>query len=92
MRATIPSYRCRQPAVLRSSVAWIRGSIRFRFLVWLEAKPWWSLESFKDPYIDVAQSMKRLELTPFIPYKDNIRGFVYDVKTGMINEVLAGNS
>ncbi len=58
----------------------------------LGVKPWWSLESFKDPYVDVEQSMKRLELTPFIPHKDNIRGFVYDVKTGMINEVNAADS
>ena len=58
----------------------------------LGVKPWWALESFQDPYVDVKQSMKRLELTPFIPHKDNIRGFVYDVRTGMINEVAPDNS
>ncbi len=50
-------------------------------------KPWWAVESFDDPYVDVLQSMKRLELTPFIPHKDHVRGFVYDVSTGRINEV-----
>jgi carbonic anhydrase len=52
-------------------------------------KPWWAVESFDDPYVDVRQSMKRLEMTPFIPHKDHVRGFVYDVLTGLINEVVA---
>ncbi len=50
-------------------------------------KPWWAVESFEDPYVDVRQSMKRLEMTPFVPHKDHVRGFVYDVLTGRINEV-----
>jgi carbonic anhydrase len=52
-------------------------------------KPWWAVESFDDPYVDVGQSMKRLQMTPFLPHKDYIRGFVYDVQTGQINEVVA---
>ena len=51
----------------------------------LGIKPWWALESFVDPYADVTQSIARLELSPFIPYKDNIHGFVYDVTTGQLN-------
>ncbi|MEZ5340992.1 MAG: carbonic anhydrase [Acidimicrobiales bacterium] len=53
----------------------------------LGIKPWWALESFDDPYVDVRQSMLRLSMTPFILHKDNIRGFVYDVRTGLIHEV-----
>ncbi|HUF97303.1 MAG TPA: carbonic anhydrase [Ilumatobacter sp.] len=53
----------------------------------LGVKPWWALESFVDPYVDTAQSMRRLQMTPFLPYLDNVRGFVYDVDTGMLNEV-----
>lgn len=53
----------------------------------LGVKPWWALESFTDPYLDTRQSMRRLALTPFVPYKQHIRGFVYDVDTGLINEV-----
>jgi carbonic anhydrase len=53
----------------------------------LGVKPWWSLESFDDPYEDVAQSMNRLRMTPFVQHKDAIRGFVYDVETGLLNEV-----
>ncbi len=50
-------------------------------------KPWWSVESFKDPYADVRQSMQRVALTPFLPHKDNVRGFVYDVEDGLLREV-----
>lgn len=55
----------------------------------LGIKPWWALESFADPYADTRQSMRRLELTPFVPHKDHIRGFVYDVDTGRLHEVHA---
>jgi carbonic anhydrase len=55
----------------------------------LGVKPWWALESFSDPYLDTAQSMRRLRMTPFVPHKDHIRGFVYDVDTGQLNEVTA---
>ncbi len=49
-------------------------------------KPWWALESFGDPAADVRQSIERLRVSPFITYKDNIRGFVYNVKTGLLDE------
>lgn len=55
----------------------------------LGVKPWWALESFKDPYVDVSQSIQRLHLTPFLPYKEHIRGFVYDVTDGLLHEVTA---
>lgn len=53
----------------------------------LGVKPWWSLEAFTDPVADIRQSIQRLYMTPFIVHKDNIRGFVYDVKDGLLNEV-----
>eukprot|EP00105_Crassostrea_gigas_P014261 XP_011430864.1 PREDICTED: uncharacterized protein LOC105330693 [Crassostrea gigas] len=52
-------------------------------------KPWWSLEAFTDPYADVRQSMERIAMTPFIPHKDLVRGFVYDVRDGLLKEVEA---
>lgn len=55
----------------------------------LGVKPWWAVESFEDPYVDIAQSMRRLEMTPFVQHKEHIRGFVYDVTTGLLNEVSA---
>ena len=54
----------------------------------LGIKPWWAVESFSDPYVDVEQSMNRLQLTPFVRHKDHIRGFVYDVTNGRLNEVV----
>ena len=52
----------------------------------LGIKPRWSVESFVDPYADVRQSMQRLLVTPFVD-ATYMRGFVYDVTTGAINEV-----
>lgn len=53
----------------------------------LGIRPGWALESFSDPYADTTQSMERLRVSPFIPHKDHIRGFVYDVATGLLDEV-----
>ncbi len=53
----------------------------------LGVKPVWAVESFTDPYADVRQSIQRLVLTPFVLHKDHIRGFVYDVATGTVDEV-----
>lgn len=50
-------------------------------------KPWWSLEAFTDVDADVRQSMQRLQMTPFLPHKDHVRGFVYEVETGRLREV-----
>jgi carbonic anhydrase len=50
-------------------------------------RPWWALESFRDPVQSVRQNMKRLRLSPFIVHKLNIRGFVYDVDDGTLREV-----
>jgi carbonic anhydrase len=50
-------------------------------------KPWWALESFTDPYDDVRQSLNRVQMTPFLLHKDHVRGFVYDVRTGVVTEV-----
>jgi carbonic anhydrase len=54
----------------------------------LGVKPWWSVEAFADPAADVRQSIRRLQLTPFVAHKDHVRGFVYDVRTGRLDEVV----
>ena len=58
----------------------------------LGIKPWWAVESFSDPYADTRQSIKRLLMTPFVPYKEHVRGFVYDVATGQLHEVGAADA
>ncbi len=50
-------------------------------------RPQFSLEAFPDLQEDVRQSVRRIEASPFIPNKDNIRGFVYEVETGRLQEV-----
>jgi carbonic anhydrase len=50
-------------------------------------KPGWSAEAFDDLDADVRQSVARIKASPFIPHKDSVRGFVFDVATGKLNEV-----
>jgi len=50
-------------------------------------KPHFALESFSDLDENVRQSIARIKSSPFIPNKENIRGFVYDVETGRLREV-----
>ena len=50
-------------------------------------KPAWAAEAFDDLEEDVRQSIARIEASPFIPRKDKIRGFVYEVETGRVREV-----
>jgi carbonic anhydrase len=50
-------------------------------------KPSWSAETFGDLEGDVRQSIARIKSSPFIPKKDHVRGFVYDVHTGRLTEV-----
>jgi carbonic anhydrase len=50
-------------------------------------KPPWAAESFTDLDVDVRQSIARIKASPFIPYTDQVRGFVFDVATGRLREV-----
>ena len=51
-------------------------------------KPGWAAESFPDLDADVRQSIARIKANPFVPKTDSIRGFVFDVATGKLNEVV----
>jgi carbonic anhydrase len=50
-------------------------------------KPGWAAEAFSDLDEDVRQSIARINASPFIPHKDDVRGFVFDVATGKLREV-----
>ena len=50
-------------------------------------KPEWAAETFNDLDEDVRQSVARIKASPFVPNKDNVRGFVYEVETGSLREV-----
>ena len=54
-------------------------------------RPPFALEAFPDAADDVRQSIARIKANPFIPHRDSVRGFVYDVTTGKLNEVTAGD-
>ena len=49
--------------------------------------PAWAAEAFADLDADVRQSIARIKASPFIPHKDSVRGFVYEVETGRLREV-----
>ncbi len=50
-------------------------------------RPPFALEAFSDLDADVRQSLARIQASPFIPHKDQVRGFIYDVRTGRLREV-----
>jgi carbonic anhydrase len=50
-------------------------------------KPHFPMESFSDLEEDVRQSIRRIQASPFIPHKESVRGFIYEVETGRLREV-----
>ena len=51
-------------------------------------RPAWATEAFSDLEDDVQQqSLARIQHSPFIPIKDSVRGFIFDVATGRLSEV-----
>jgi carbonic anhydrase len=50
-------------------------------------RPHFALEAFSDLERDIRQSIARIKASPFVPHRDAVRGFVYDVRTGALQEV-----
>jgi carbonic anhydrase len=50
-------------------------------------RPHFALEAFADLERDVRQSIARIQHSPFVPNKDSVRGFIFDVTTGKLLEV-----
>jgi carbonic anhydrase len=50
-------------------------------------EPPWTAQTFSDLDGSVRESIARIRQSPFIPYTDQVRGFVFDVDTGMLREV-----
>ena len=50
-------------------------------------KPPFAMEAFEDIDTDVRQSLARVKASPYIPHKDQVRGFVYEVESGQLREV-----
>jgi carbonic anhydrase len=50
-------------------------------------RPTWAVEAFRDVEDSVRTSVQRVRRSDFLPNRENVRGFVYDVKTGELTEV-----
>ncbi|WP_406836906.1 beta-class carbonic anhydrase [Streptomyces sp. AHU1] len=50
-------------------------------------RPAWAVEAFRDVDQDVRQSMQRVRTSPFLVHTDDVRGFVFDVTTGLLREI-----
>ncbi|MGD8416535.1 MAG: carbonic anhydrase, partial [Pseudomonadales bacterium] len=50
-------------------------------------RPPFSFEAFGDVDDDVRQSLARVRASPYLPYRDQVRGFVYEVENGRLREV-----
>ena len=50
-------------------------------------RPTWSVQAFKDPYSSVCESMRRVRDSPFLHHTEDVRGFIFDVETGLLEEV-----
>lgn len=61
--------------------------LRLELLQETGTKPSWAAETFTDLDVDVRSSMQRVRQSPYVPYRDHVRGFVYDVDTGVLREI-----
>ena len=52
--------------------------------------PGWTAQAFDDVAEDVRRSIERIRGSRFVPHTDAVRGFVFDVATGRLEEVPAG--
>ncbi|MEK9636485.1 MAG: carbonic anhydrase, partial [Acidimicrobiaceae bacterium] len=81
----------REIILLHHTKCGVCGVIEEEFRAELEAEygvvPEWSSGGFSDPYDDVRRSIELLRASPFVPHTDHVRGFVYDVDTGLIDPV-----
>ncbi len=51
------------------------------------SRPTWKAGGFSDPFADVRLSLQLVRENPFVPSRDKVRGFVFDVATGRLHEV-----
>ena len=51
-------------------------------------RPAWTANAFGDLDQDVRESISRIKDSPFVPHTDQVRGFVFEVETGRLREVV----
>lgn len=52
-------------------------------------RPTWSVQAFKDPHDSVRESLRRIRDSRFLAHRDGVRGFIFDVESGLLEEVFA---
>jgi carbonic anhydrase len=50
-------------------------------------RPDWPVHTFRDLDQNVRDSIERIKSSPFVPHTQKVRGFVYEVETGLLREV-----
>jgi carbonic anhydrase len=50
-------------------------------------RPPWAAEAFANIEQEIRQGIARVKASPFLPARDRVRGFVYDVASGRLREV-----
>jgi carbonic anhydrase len=50
-------------------------------------RPTWAVQAFKDPHDSVRESLRRVRQSPLLKHTDKVRGFIFDVKSGLVEEV-----
>jgi carbonic anhydrase len=68
-------------------VTFTDGAVKDAIEADIGIRPPFALEAFPDADADIKQSIARIKASPFVPNKDSIRGFVYEVETGKLREV-----
>ncbi len=63
------------------------GDLKEQILAETGIRPPFSLEAFPEVDADIRQSLARIKASPFIPHRDAVRGFVYEVESGELREV-----
>lgn len=81
----------REIIVMHHSKCGVQGLANEQFLADLTEEtgetPTWHPGGFDDVHTDVRSSLDQLRSSAFLPHTDHIRGFVYDVDTGLVEEV-----
>jgi carbonic anhydrase len=50
-------------------------------------RPPFAMKAFSDLEANLRQSIEQVKASPFIPHRDRVRGFVYEVESGRLREV-----
>ena len=64
------------------------GDLKDKILAETGIRPAFAMEAFSDVDADVRQSMARIKASPSVPHREDVRGFVYEVESGQLREIL----